>query len=106
MPHSLGPLRGQFVSRHITSLLAHPLGFLNAPCLVIFRKHLSSGAEKINVLTLFGTGLLISVALSILTGKTYYRRVIAKDEQPFNDWSSVGCLALCPERPPAAVLSR
>ena len=44
------------------------------------------------MLTLFGTVLAISVALSILTGKTYYRPVIAKDEEPFNDWFSVGCL--------------
>jgi len=62
--------------------------------------------ENVGVLTLFGTVLPISMALSILTGKTYYRRVIAKDEEPFNDWLSVGCLALCPERPPAAVVSR
>jgi len=62
--------------------------------------------ENVGVLTLFGTVLAISMALSILTGKTYYRRVIAKDEEPFNDWLSVGCLALCPERPPAAVVSR
>ena len=48
--------------------------------------------ENVGVLTLFGTVLAISVALSILTGKTYYRRVIAKDEEPFNDWFSVGCL--------------
>ena len=62
--------------------------------------------ENIEVLTLFRAGLAISVALSILTGKTYYRRVIAKDGEPLNYWVSVGCLALCPERPPAAVLSR
>ena len=40
----------------------------------------------------FRNGLAISVALSILTGKTYYRRVIAKDEEPFNYWLSAGCL--------------
>lgn len=48
--------------------------------------------ENVGVLTLFGNGLAIGVALSILTGKTYYRRVIAKDEEPFNYWLSVGCL--------------
>ena len=48
--------------------------------------------ENVGVLTLFGNGLAIGVALSILTGKTYYRRVIAKDEEPFNYWFSVGCL--------------
>ena len=48
--------------------------------------------ENVGVLTLFGTVLAISVALSILKGKTYYRRVIAKDEEAFNYWFSVGCL--------------
>ena len=52
--------------------------------------------ENVGVLTLFGTALAIGVALSILTGKTYYRRVIAKDEEPFNYWFSVDCLLACP----------
>jgi len=48
--------------------------------------------ENVGVLTLFGTVLAISVALSILTGKTYYRRLISKNKEPFNFWFTVGCL--------------
>ena len=34
----------------------------------------------------------LSLEVRASGGKTYYRRVIAKDEEPFNYWLSVGCL--------------
>ncbi len=48
--------------------------------------------ENVGLLNLFGTLLAICVALSLLTGQTYYRRLISKREEPFNYWFSVGCL--------------
>ena len=48
--------------------------------------------ENVGLLTLFGQLLAAAVVISLLTGKTYYRRVIAKSEEPFNYWFSLGCL--------------
>ncbi len=48
--------------------------------------------QNVGILQLFGDGLAIAVVLSLLTGKTYYRRVISRREEPFNYWFSVGCL--------------
>ena len=48
--------------------------------------------ENGGLLKLFGNFLAMAVVLSLLTGKTYYRRLISKNEEPFNFWFTVGCL--------------
>ena len=50
--------------------------------------------ENGGLLKLFGNFLAMAVVLSLLTGKTYYRRLISKNEEPFNFWFTVGCLNL------------
>ena len=34
--------------------------------------------------------IAVDSSLSLLTGKTYYRRLISKNEEPFNFWFTVG----------------
>ncbi len=36
--------------------------------------------------------IAVDSSLSLLTGKTYYRPLISKNEEPFNFWFTVGCL--------------
>jgi len=48
--------------------------------------------ENGGLLKLFGNFLAMAVVLSLLTGKTYYRRLISKNEEPLNFWFTVGCL--------------
>ena len=48
--------------------------------------------ENVGLLTLFGQLLAAAVVISLLSGKTYYRRVIAKAEEPLNYWVCLGCL--------------
>ena len=50
--------------------------------------------ENGGLLKLFGNFLAMAVVLSLLTGKTYYRRLISKNEEPFNFWFTVGCLTV------------
>jgi len=38
--------------------------------------------------------IAVDSSLSLLTGKTYYRRLISKNEEPFNFWFTVGCLTV------------
>jgi hypothetical protein len=38
--------------------------------------------------------IAVDSSLFLLTGKTYYRRLISKNEEPFNFWFTVGCLNL------------
>jgi hypothetical protein len=44
--------------------------------------------ENVSMLTLFGQLLAAAVVISLLTGKTYYRRVIPRSEELFNYWFS------------------
>ena len=48
--------------------------------------------ENGGLLKLFGNFLAMAVVLSLLTGKTYYRRLISKNEEPFNFWFRLGRL--------------
>jgi hypothetical protein len=48
--------------------------------------------ENVAGLTLFGQMFAMAALISLLTGKTYYRRVIVKTEEPLNYWFSLGCL--------------
>ena len=50
--------------------------------------------ENGGLLKLFGNFLAMAVVLSLLTGKTYYRRLISKNGEPFNFWFTVGCLTV------------
>jgi len=36
--------------------------------------------------------IAVDSSLSLLTGKTYYRPLISKNEEPFNVWFRLGCL--------------
>jgi len=38
--------------------------------------------------------IAVDSSLFLLTGKTYYRRLISKNEEPFNFWFTVGCLTV------------
>jgi hypothetical protein len=51
--------------------------------------------EHVSMLTTFGTAFFLAGVISVLTGYTYYRRIITRTEHPFAYWSTtVGLLVL------------
>ena len=50
--------------------------------------------ENLALLKLFGSAMLVAGAFSLLTGKTYFRRVIDKRDEPFTFWSNTSGLAV------------
>ncbi len=45
--------------------------------------------EHINLLRIFGTGLLAAGVLSLFAQKTYYRGIIKREDSPFSYWFMV-----------------
>jgi hypothetical protein len=50
--------------------------------------------ENVGMVRTFGFALLAAAAVSVTTGKTYYRGVIVRDETPLNFWVAVTAIAL------------
>lgn len=50
--------------------------------------------DHVAMLTAFGWLFFGGGVVSILTGRSYFRGVIARDDDPFGYWSAVFCLLL------------
>lgn len=51
--------------------------------------------DNVAMLTTFGWALLAAGGISVLSGQTYFRGLIARDEDPFGFWSaSIGFVIL------------
>ena len=52
-------------------------------------------AQHVDMLIMFGRFMLAGGILSFLTGTTYYRGLIRRDEEPFRFWSgTIGLILL------------
>ncbi len=54
----------------------------------------STNADSVGLLKGFAALMAGGVVLSLLSGKTYFRRTIHRDEEPFAFWSNVVCMGL------------